>query len=150
MEGEEEEETPDAKEAKEIQAWLRKAKSVKQKMSEAISSASDLSVAINTDPEWGWASSEQVSGPLRQARTVLDSSKSKNSFWKSWLLDANFSSTCGKSHTVLAIKVEFKHLDTIESAIRSEAEAAITPGPYAFCKIIAMPPEDGHLFDILI
>jgi hypothetical protein len=39
---------------------------------------------------------------------------------------------------------------TIERAIKSEADAAMRPGPYAFWRIIAIPPEDGQAFDILI
>ena len=56
----------------------------------------------------------------------------------------------GRSAYVAKVLATRLSLMTIDSAISSEADAAMTPGPYAFCKIIAMPPDEGHLFDILM
>ena len=65
-------------------------------------------------------------------------------------ISALFSCPSGRSAYVAKVRATRLSLMTIDKAISSEADAAITPGPYAFWRIIAIPPDEGQAFDILM
>ena len=100
---------------KELNAAIKKGKQMKIRMGTCLAAQSDLLMEVNSDPAWTWAAS--LVDKVRQAKIRLDSVRQKNTFFKTFCLDANWDDTVKKTMAAEAIIAELSHLSVIEQAM---------------------------------
>ena len=99
------------------------AQAVKQRMTAALMSATDVIGLIRTDTEgWGWASSPRNIDPVLAAKNTVDTIKHSSPFMKVWLLQDNLASYAKQTFKDADIQVGFSRLDGFVKEIQALEE----------------------------